>query len=169
MTRDRIMERRALTATFCVAAMLVAIPCIDALTIPASGIQPAQEEPAGLSIAALQETSDPMKVLDRLEADIEAHDEIPNALKSEAFIPEKCRSLRMSADGAVMSYVMDSPLEDASAFVQSGMEALGWSAIPLGNGSGATYVKRRGTYTWALVTCTQVANSTVVVVRSFAS
>lgn len=176
MTRD-VLQTRFAKAAAITALLVVSVPAIGALTelgggerasdaYGATGTGATSLTQAGIDARALIGRGDALGFLSRLEkASAAEMAVVPDAFDDEIGLPAKYRDLRVSENGTVIGYVVDSPSETAAGDVRSRMAQGGWREVPLGSVEGATYVKDGGKCGWTLVTCTQVGSATHVVYR----
>lgn len=163
-------ELRSLKALAVVCALVLAVPATDSVVRFASGGQTASASVAGargIQSAELLDAADAQGSLDRVEALLqEAGPSLPEAFYQEVGMLNGARGVRVSSRGDVVGYLVSG--RDAEVFqeVSAHMEAKGWTGVSLGGAQGATFVKPEGEYTWLLVTCTQVGESTAVVTRA---
>ena len=156
---------RILRAVAIVFAMLLAIPCVNAMLEATSGLEQTTVA-EGIDSKAIMRFEDPFDALDILEGMASADGaEIPEALSQEVGFIAGARDIRIDASGTVIGYSVSGQSSGTLANLTEHMRALGWSSVPLGGMEGATFVKQDGEYTWALATCTQAGDSTSVVVR----
>ena len=90
---------------------------------------------------------------------------VPMRFAEEAGLPSGARDVRVSDDGTVVGFAVDSEPDEAIASINEIMETKGWTAIDLGGIDGETYVKNEGPYAQVVMTATQVGGSTSVVMR----
>ena len=160
------MGMRALKAVAVVMALLLMVPGIDALVRATGGSAAYGAATGGIDSRSLVQVDDPFATLDRIEgvADAEGAD-VPEAFASEVGLLSGARNVRADATGEVVGYEVSGNAADAADRLAKHMKERGWSAVSLGGLDGATFVKAGGELAWALATCTQVADSTTVVVR----
>lgn len=89
----------------------------------------------------------------------------PEDFREEIGVPPNAHDLRVSGDGSVVGYALDGEASAASQLIESNMKTKGWSMVELGGIEGATYLKETGRFRWALVTATQIGDTTSIVVR----
>lgn len=163
------MRMRLLKAIALVIAILVAVPGIDAVARVASASRAADASGVGIDIGALMGAGDAYAALDEIEDAIEPDEaDVPDGFADEVGFLPGARSVRASDGGAVVGYVVDGAADDVMGQLTAQMEGKGWTAVPLGEVEGATFMKSGGAFTWVLVTCTQAGSSTSVVARCMA-
>ena len=155
--------RRACGALAIVAALVAAVPCVDAVSRSLGG---QAGEGAGIDSRAMAAREDAMSGLDLLEELASEHsDELPQGFAEEAGLPEGAHDVRVGPGGNVIGCLVDGGEEDAMGAVEAKLRDGGWTEVPLGAVGGATFVKDGGACNWVLVTCTQVGDETSVVFR----
>lgn len=161
-----IMQRRLATALF-VVTLLVAVAPISGAFVGDSHADEVEARPfAGIEAQALSHAGDAEGVVARLENMAGAGGETvaPVWFRREVAYLPNARDVR--ADGSsVVGYLVEGACDDVLDDLIAHMEVRGWTAVPLGEACGATFVKRSGTCTWALATCTQVGAATSIVFR----
>ena len=141
-------------------------PAIDAL-LKAGGGHAEGAQPTGIDASRLAGIDDPFERLDEIERLAQASTaNIPAAFLDEVGLLSGARDIRASDDGTVVGYAVDLDAGDAFARLSEHMAARGWKAVPLEQGTGATFVKEGGRCTWALATCTETGTATSIVIRS---
>ena len=160
---------RPLKAIAVVLAILVAIPGVDVVmkqvTHPQRAIA-ANAVESGIDASRYLDTRDAFGSLDRLETAFEASArEVPTSILREAVVLPSARDVRVTPTGDVVGYTVEGDSVMILSEITSRMKEIGWTAIPLNETQGATFVKKSGELTWLLVTCTQVEASTSVVMR----
>ena len=161
------LRLRRVKAAVIVAAIVAAVPMVEMAVQPRAFSQGAATFADGLDAAYLVEPADADVALARIEDAASAGGaDVPEAFSREiGFLPQ-ARDIRSGGDGAVVGYIVPLESEVAAGQLAEHMAARGWTAVSLGSLEGATFVKREGTYRWALATCTQVGSATSVVMRS---
>ena len=163
---DAVPKGRLVAALLVAAALVLAAPAADALV---GWCCEAGEVASGQPILRLGEqgiAGNPLMVLGDLEADIDATGaSVPDYFAEEVGLPEAYRDIRVDGTGHVVGCVVDGRADEVIADIVGCMEDRGWTAVPLGQAEGATFVKAGGACTWVLATCTQVGDSTSVVYR----
>ena len=164
------MRYRALKALALVMAVLLMVPGVEALLKVAWPPSKAVAVAEGIDSQALLRVGDPFEALDRLDGVADAgNGDVPAELSEEVGLLPGARDVRVDATGAVLGYVVPGESSAVERLLCDRMKSFGWSAVSLGGVEGATYLKSQGTFTWALVTCTQVDDTTSVVVRCMRS
>ena len=161
-----VMQRRLATALVVVAALIAAVPVSGALVGESRIADTAGPSSVGIRAQALSQAGDIDGLVSQLEETARADGKasVPAWFQREIGFLPGARDVR--ADGAsVVGYLVDVTCDDALAALNAHMKALGWTAIPLGDIAGATFMKQSGACTWALATCTQVGASTSIVFR----
>ncbi|MBQ9000582.1 MAG: hypothetical protein IJ087_01860 [Eggerthellaceae bacterium] len=160
------MGMRALKAVAVVMALLLMVPGIDAIARVTGGSAAYGAASGGIDSRALVQMDDPFAALDRVEGVADAEGaEVPEAFDREVGLLPGAQGLRVDATGDVVGYEVPGSAADASNRLAECMKERGWRAVSLGGLDGATFVKTSGELAWALATCTQVDDSTSVVVR----
>ncbi len=154
--------RRAVAALAIVAALVFAVPAIDAVSNAADKGANAPDEHAGLDAGMMADGS-AQEALSRFEKAAEPSSAVPDWFQAEVGALPGARDVRVA--GNVTGYVVDEEESCALEALLAHMAARGWTAVPLGGVSGATFLKESGSCTWALATCTQVGNATCIVIR----
>ena len=108
---------------------------------------------------------DPLAALDRIEADVAAAGQPPDAFLAEAGFPAGAYEVRANAYGNVVGCVVDADEDTSFDAVCEVLEAKGWRGVSLSGVTGATFVKQSGSLRWMLVTCTQAGEATCIVYR----
>ena len=160
-----LMQSSRLVAACGIVALVVFGPiAFDNLSGAAAGGD-AQPEPISKVLRESGATS-PFTTLDRVEALADSALAWPSMqFCDEVGLPAEARDVRVSAGGSVVGFVVDGDVADVLEAVDSTLQSKGWTAVELGAVDGSTYVKTGGSYSWALVTGTQVGESVSVVVR----
>ncbi len=83
----------------------------------------------------------------------------------ELFAPEGARESYASEDGQVLSFVFPGVAADRAEMLAKALVNRGWLGVPSGVEGCATFVKGEGLCRWAMVSCTDAAGWTSVVVR----
>ena len=163
---DVVPRGRLVAALLIAAALVLAAPVADALV---GWRCEAGEVASGQPIVRLGEqgiAGNPLMVVDGIEVDIDATGaSVPGYFAEEVGLPEAYRDVRVDGTGHVVGCVVDGRADEVIASIVGRMEDRGWTAVPLGQAEGATFVKAGGACTWVLATCTQVGDSTSVVYR----
>ena len=154
--------RRSFVAVVVVAAVVFG-PAIVDRALASMPQQISSDVPAGLA------KEGPAASDDVLEAAVDLVDsplaDVPPQYAAEIGMPAGVRDVRVSSDGAVVGYVVEGAADEVAKEVDACFTARGWISVSLGGIEGRTYLKQEGCYTWALMTATQVGDSTSVVVR----
>lgn len=165
MTVD-IQKKRLACAFVIVAVAIAAVPLSGVLTgEPAAAAQtPMISE--GIRASDVVNEPDPLQALDKLEAAADRYScKLPSYFEQEIGLLADARDVRVNEDGCVVGYVMDESPSTVLELLRTHMRNAGWAEIPLGDISGATFVKEDGSCTWALASCIEVGCSTSVVFR----
>lgn len=72
-------------------------------------------------------------------------------------------SVVVSNEGRTIGYVTDGSVEDTMTGIRNALEEKGWSYVPSGQESVATFVKDTGIFCWLAVSCVSVEGETSVV------
>lgn len=72
-------------------------------------------------------------------------------------------SMAVSNDGRTVGYSVEGSIDEAMAEIKKHLEEKGWSYVPSGQESVATFAKDTGTFCWLAVTCASVEAETSVV------
>lgn len=161
-----VMRIRMLRAIALVIVMLVAIPVVDAVSRVVSAADD-DYGGEGLSIGLLTGADDAYAALDQIEESVGSagSSTVSPEFADEIGLLPDARDVRSSDEGLVVGYVVPGRSGEAIAKITENMESGGWTSVPLGQVDGATFLKSGGSFTWAIVTCTEVGSSTSVVVR----
>lgn len=160
---NRVANKRAMAAFVIVAALVFAAPALDAALGAVGVVDAASDNRAIIDSSLLAEGSDPEGALSRIESAVANTSDVPTWFQEEVGMPSGARDVRV--DGSVVGYVVDEDEEQALENLSVRMEAKGWTRVPLGGVTGATFLRESGAFTWMLVTCTQVGSATSVVAR----
>lgn len=162
---SRTQVRRLAAAVFTVCALVAAVPASGAL---ANGLDAARASDLseGIDARALMGIKDPFAVLAGIEELAGDEAVLPEYFEREIGMPAGARAARASEDELVVGYLLDGDAGSALETVKDHMGRRGWSEVPLGDVSGATFVKQGGACSWTLATCTQSGDETCVVFRS---
>ena len=166
---ERSHAKRLIAAVVVVAVIVFSPIAIDSAfnTAEAEESDAMSANAEGLDAQALIGGKDASTVLEELEdaAKADGFKAVPPVFFDEiGFLPD-ARDVRVSADGAIVGYVVDDGVEEALANLLLHMEARGWAGVSLGGVDGYTFLKDSGQCTWVLATCTQVGDVTSVVMR----
>ena len=124
----------------------------------------------GLDASAIVQAPSAFDALERLEAQIDTGEpNLPDAFSHEIGTLPDARDLRANAEGTVISYLVEGDEDATLKRIVDSLESKGWISVPLGGACGASFVKDSGACTWAVVSCTEVGDSTSVVIRSLVS
>ena len=167
---NEVSGARSLKAVAIVIALVLAVPCCNAVV---NAVRPKAEgaaSTAGLDAQAIVGSGDPNAALDMIEAVAEADSAaVPEGFDDEIGIPPGARDIRANGDGSVVGYLVDGASEGVFDQLSAQMTLRGWTAVSFGEEGTATFVKDGGRYSWALATCTQSGSATSVVIRSVAT
>lgn len=72
-------------------------------------------------------------------------------------------SMAVSNDGRTVGYSVEGSIDETMAEIKKHLEEKGWSYVPSGQESVATFAKDTGTFCWLAVTCASVGTETSVV------
>lgn len=72
-------------------------------------------------------------------------------------------SMAVSNDGRTVGYSVEGSIDETMAEIKKHLEENGWSYVPSGQESVATFAKDTGTFCWLAVTCASVEAETSVV------
>lgn len=72
-------------------------------------------------------------------------------------------SMAVSNDGRTVGYSVEGSIDETMAEIKKHLEEKGWSYVPSGQESVATFAKDTGTFCWLAVTCALVEAETSVV------
>lgn len=163
---DAVPRGRLFAALLIAAALVLSVPVADALI---GWCRETGQAASGQPIVGLGKpgaAGDPLAVLDGIEVDIDATGApVPDYFAEEVGLPEAYRDVRVDGTGRIVGCVVDGRADEVIAGIVGHMEDRGWTAVPLGQAEGATFVKAGGACTWVLATCTQIGDSTSVVYR----
>lgn len=163
---EAVMRRRLATALFVVVALIAAVPVSGVFVGRAPAVEAEAPRYDGIRVQALSQAGDVDEVANLLEgmARAEGEDAVPAWFRQEIGFLPGARDIR--TDGtATVGYLINGDGENGLAAMTAHMASRGWTAVPLGDVSGATFMKRSGACTWALATCTPVGPSTSIVFR----
>ena len=160
-----VMRRRLAVALLVVMALVAVAPLSD---VVAGGTHVADAAPrsTGFQAQDLAKAGSIDDVARQLEdmTRAEGASAVPPWFQREIGMLPQARDVR--TDGiSVVGFVVDSACDEALAALTAHMEERGWTAVPLGEAEGATFVKKSGVCTWALATCMQTGASTSIVFR----
>lgn len=158
------IQNRRFVLAIAIAAAIVFSPAVIGLVLPertaGEGVQIDPELPFGKGVGTPDGTLDEVEdLLDGIASTV------PMRFAEEAGLPSGARDVRVSDDGTVVGFAIDSEPDEAIASINEIMETKGWTAIDLGGIDGETYVKNEGPYAQVVMTATQVGGSTSVVMR----
>ena len=167
---DSIWRSRLTKAAAISLAVVLCVPAVDALgATDEEARNESAARQAGIDAQAIIGDGDLAGFAERLQAKTASEDaQPPAAFAREVGLPADCRNVHVDASGTVVGCTVAGTAEDAAAGVRERMTSLGWAEVGLGAVEGATYVKEGGTYSWVLVTCTQVGDATTIVYRCVA-
>lgn len=166
MRGGSLQRFRLVVASAFVAAIVFAVPAADAVFFSHGSVGGAADAIAGIRAKPILQAGGLDEVLKAIEQTA-AQDEgpVPSWFQVEVGFLPGARDVRVENENQVVGYVVDCNAGQALQRLKAHMEALGWKGVALGQVDGFTFVKSSGTCTWALVTCTQVATATSIVVR----
>ena len=157
---------RLLKASTLVLAILLVIPGVETVVDTVGSSAARSTDATGIDSTVLVGGADALASLERVEkAAIAEEATVSDAFREEVGFLPNAQEVRASSDGSVVGYAVSGESASVSASIVEHMESRGWTSVPLGEVDGATFVKADGACTWALVTCTQIGDSTSVVVR----
>ena len=160
-----IMRRRLVVALLVVMA-LVAVAPLSSVVAGGTHVADAAPRFPGFQAQDLAKAESADDVARQLEdmTRAEGVSTVPSWFQDEIGMLPQARDVR--TDGiSVVGFVVDSAYDEALAALTAHMKERGWSAVPLGEAEGATFMKQSGVCTWALATCMQTGASTSVVLR----
>lgn len=163
---EAVMRRRFAMALFVAAVLVASVPVSDAFVGRAPAVEAEASHFTGIRAQALSQADDIDEIANLLEgmAHAEGEEAMPSWFKREIGFLPGARDIR--TDGtATVGYLVNGESEGVLSELFAHMGSLGWTAVPLGDVSGATFMKRSGACTWALATCTPVGPSTSIVFR----
>ena len=149
-----------------VIALLASVPLADGILKAAS---PGSDAP-GLSVQMPADAArqDPFDVLERLEQQMAATGVPPgetDLFQAIEVLPE-ARDLRIDEGGCTAGYTVEGSEGEVLASLEEALGQRGWSAVPLGGPTGATFLGGQGPYESLVATCTQVGDVVSVVFRA---
>lgn len=164
-----VQGSRMRTAFLLVAALVGAVPVVD-MALGAAGGQKADDAcqaSVKLAAAPLAHAQDPEAALDEIERQLQeaGSRQLPDGFQDEIGILDGAREVCVDSSQCVVGWVVSGGEQEALSQMEQLLQPKGWTAVPLGQVTGATFVKKEGTYQWLLVTCTQVGDDTSVVAR----
>lgn len=160
MTRE---GKRLTGAILIVTAIVFAAPLTDAAFKPTTSSRPTASDNGGINIASALTGGSVDDAITQLELLVNQTSTLPEWFQEEAGALPGAHDVRVS--GSVVGYTVEGNDADVLKELQAHMTSRGWTCVPLGGIVGATFVKESGSFTWALVTCTQVGSVTSVVTR----
>lgn len=161
-----ILRSRTARAGFIVSVLLVGIFASGQVESVVGAAAPGGSQGAGIRSSSLVGGPSLDALLARLEETSKADEgDLPGYFEAELGLIEGARDVRVNDGGNTVGYVVDRAPSDAIDTISDLMKQKGWLHVSLGNDGGATFVKRDGVCTWALVTCTEVGDATSVVYR----
>ncbi len=164
--QSRRKKVRLFRACSVVACMLGLVPLTGWVEGQFEGETPPEALPDPIQSAAVVSADDPLRALDDLEARLEPGDEaLPPGFAEEVGLPVDSFDVRVGAKGAVVGYSVTGEASAALEQLTEHCASCGWSSVPLGGVTGATFVKEEGACRWMLATCSQVQGKTTVVLR----
>ena len=164
---NSVTRARLVRAVAIVAVAVFAVPSACFLLSPSESLADTQMSASGISAReVIGNTGDVQGFLDRAEQASSAKGgPLPELFEQEVGLPLRSRDVRVDESGTVVGCTVDADAGEVLAGIRLEMEKRGWHEVPLGEIEGSTFVKNMGSYSWVLVTCTQVGNSTSVVFR----
>ena len=167
MSRRPTQRVRLCLAVAIVAAIVFAAPAIDALAFRGDATSVVPDGQTGIRGKSVLDAPSFEGALEELESrafQVEAA--VPDWFEEEVGFLPGARDVRVDGSGRVVGYVVDRDAEAALDGLKQHMQSLGWTAVPLGQVEGFTFLKPHGSHTWLLATCTQAGAATCVVIRS---
>ena len=156
---------RLMKALVVVAAIVIAVPAVDAVLQRALPAGEAGSSTA-LDTSALVHAGSANDMLDELERLAATRDvALPEAFSTEVGLLPDARDVRVDEGAMVVGSVVDDDVGVTLEHLTAQMESRGWSTVPLGGYDGATFMKQEGQYTWVLASLMQVGSATSVVMR----
>ena len=163
-TVSSAIQNKRLVLAIAIAVVIVFSPAAIGLVLPEQTMEEGVQARYAFSFG--RDASTPDVVLDEIETQLDrTASAIPEQFAEEAGLPSDARDVRVSDDGTVVGFAVDSEPDEAIASINEIMETKGWTAIDLGGIDGETYVKNEGPYAQVVMTATQVGGSTSVVMR----
>lgn len=158
---------RQIRAVAITAALVLSPVAIDQALAPAAASEPAPyASPLELAMKAASNADDPLQALAALEDALASErNRPPESFEAEIGLLPGCRDVRANAAGNVVGYLVDTPPDATLENLCAHMEQRGWTSVPLGGVTGATFLKGEGACTWTMATLTQVDESTCIVMR----
>ena len=167
MNSGSLQRFRLVMATVLVTVIVFAAPLVDAAFFSEIEANDLAAEHAGLQAESVLQAGSIDEALEAIEqAVVQDQEELPDWFQAEVGLLPDARDVRVGNAGQVVGYVVDCDLDQALSSFEEHMESLGWKGVPLGQADGFTFIKSSGTCTWALVTCTQIASATSIVIRT---
>ena len=162
---------RAIKAAAIVMALLLMVPGVEVLVgmaVHHHAIGDVNEE---VGIRELVQLDDPYETLSRVEDMASKGEEAkpPEAFSREIGFLRSAKDIRFDESRMVVGYAVEGGAQEVLSDLTAHMESRGWTTVTLGGVDGATFVKPSGAYTWALATCTQIGESTSIVMRCMSS
>ena len=164
--RISVSNVRLLRASAIVAAIILAAPCVNAFAQAFDADEVSAGEFPGLRSQDMPKDGGALAMADWLESVANpARVDVPQAFADEVGVLPGARDIRVDDAGLVVGYVVDGKAESVLAALDEHMRGNGWTCVSLGGRVGTTYLKDAGRCRWVLATCTQVDESTSVVMR----
>lgn len=143
---------------------LVIVALIIVALVICGFVQGASGEEKASLIAPVGYVTPSSDVLERAERLLSMGDVAPpDAFVREIGVLAGSRDIR--SDRGVVGYVVDGRANDALDALRAEMEQKDWVCTPMDGVVGASFSKKGGELSWAMVTCSQVGEATSVVVR----
>lgn len=101
----------------------------------------------------------------RVSAPIAGDSAVPSWFEDELFPVQGYSSVRVALDGAVVGFSTTLEPSEEFAAIKSLMEQKGWKFMESGVAASGSFLKEKGTCTWAWVSCADVSGVTSVVVQ----
>lgn len=161
-----VQKRRLAVAIALVACALALVPVSGAVFVGLQTSQPLLAGEEEIRAVEIVDERDAQGTLSRIEELAQAGKQsAPEFFETEIGLLVGARDVRTSGAGRVVGYLVDGDFQETFESVCKLMARSGWTEVSMGEMQGATFVKKGGVCTWALVTCTQVGSATAVVYR----
>ena len=92
-----------------------------------------------------------------------AGNELPEGFAEEVCDLSGAQVVQADLDALVVGCEWNADAEACFAELQSRLVSRGWTMVPSGSATAASFVKKEGRYRWIFVSCTEIAHQTSVV------
>ncbi len=155
------LRSRARWAFGIIAALAFVLVLVDGL----GQLAPLGKHQSTQTLEAFESTST-SSTLQMIDRKIEAlPTELPASFTSEVLSLRNCSDLYGSPQAGVVGFTVEGSADRAFKRVSSELVSGGWHAIKSGTSTCGSFVKDRGLYRWAFVSCVEMNGTTSVVVQ----